>query len=321
MRGPTWKPEEIVYLEDAWDHTPIPAIAKKLGRSVDAVKEKAIKLGLGRHLHAGTMITFNQFCIAIGKGPMKREMLEWFRKLGLPIHQKRTYTRSYPMVDIDEFWKWAADHKDKLDFSRIEPGTFGKEPAWVKEARRIDTACMIKKTPWTKSDDRRLAQLLGEYRYTYDDLSRILQRTEGAIKRRIYDLALPQRPMRREIRPWTDEEVRQLVDMRVTGYGYEAIAEKLGRSALAVRGKYEHLQNPDYTKRLYRNNREAISGCFQRLQCSHFTKTVGCELKHTDCDTCPDFKRLMPDEKRRSGWVPHYSVSPAEIAKQRSLYT
>jgi hypothetical protein len=166
-----------------------------------------------------------------------------------------------------------------------------------------------------------LEQLLNEYRYTYDDLSRILQRTEGAIKRRIYDLALPQRPLRRETRPWTDEEGRQLVDMRVTGYGYEAIAEKLGRSALAVRGKYEHLQNPDYCARANRNSREALRDCFQRHQCCHFKSTVGCELRHTDCDTCTDFRRRQPDERKDTGWKPHYSVSPAQIALRRSMNT
>ena len=36
------------------------------------------------------------------------------------------------------------------------------------------------------------------------------------------------------------------------GYDWSQIAEKVGRTALATRGKYERLQNPDYMKRYNR---------------------------------------------------------------------
>lgn len=303
--GKKWTNEDIEALESYWGNISIPAIARKLGRSVEAVKEKAFRLGLRRHLHSGTMITFNQFCIAIGRGPMHKEILERFRKLGLPIHYKASIKTRFAMVDIDEFWTWAEKHKSVIDFSRIEPLTFGAEPDWVKEARAADFRKRdgIIKTPWTPTEDRRLKQMLEAYRYTYDDISRELRRTEGAVKRRIFDLGLPQRPMRRPIRPWTDEEVKQLCDMLAAGYGFEAIAQKLGRSALACRGKYEHVLNPGYFDRDKRNNREALRDCFQRFRCEHWHGTTGCELKHTDCDACLEFRRRDPDEDDDSGWV------------------
>ena len=53
---------------------------------------------------------------------------------------------------------------------------------------------------------------------------------------------------------WTESEVEVLCDMVEKGYSWEQIAEKLDRSALATRGKYERLMNPAYMKRYYRGN-------------------------------------------------------------------
>lgn len=40
------------------------------------------------------------------------------------------------------------------------------------------------------------------------------------------------------------------------GYDFTLIAEKLNRTALATRGKYERLQNPEYNKRYNRGQNE-----------------------------------------------------------------
>lgn len=40
------------------------------------------------------------------------------------------------------------------------------------------------------------------------------------------------------------------------GYDFALIAEKLNRTALATRGKYERLQNPEYNKRDNRGQNE-----------------------------------------------------------------
>ena len=55
-----------------------------------------------------------------------------------------------------------------------------------------------------------------------------------------------------ENRRWTEEEAVLLVKLRESGLGWLQISEKLGRSQLAVRGKYERLLNPDYMQRRYR---------------------------------------------------------------------
>lgn len=137
----------------------------------------------------------------------------------------------------------------------IEENILGKEPDWVKEARRISYISKMNKHPWTSSDDSKLKYMLSQYRYTYDDICRELNRTEGAIKRRINTLGLKQRPIRHYDKQWQDEEVEMLLTMKDAGYCFEEIGRKLKRSGSAVRGKYERLQHPEYCKRWYRKMR------------------------------------------------------------------
>lgn len=237
-----WSTSELTYLEEKWRVVSIPTIAKHLNRSVEAVKLKANRLDLGRHLHGGEYITFNQLCIALGK--YFSQIKARFIPRGLPIKHKKSVNKSFRIIYIKDFWEWAEKHKDLLEFSTFEVNALGEEPEWVKEKRRADFyAKRYIETPWTKEHDARLIYLLNAYRYGYREISVDLQRTEGAIKRRMINLKLKQRPIKAENHiPWTDNEVRTLVDLRSKGYGYEVIAERLGtRSALAVRGKVERM--------------------------------------------------------------------------------
>lgn len=138
----------------------------------------------------------------------------------------------------------------------MQPYCFGAEPDWVKVKRENDKKQSWQQvphnTPWTEYDDQKLRRMLKANRYTYTDLSRELRRSEGAVKRRITDLQIKEKPVRKKNKAWTEEEVELLLDMINQGFTYPQIAEKLERSAMAVRGKYERLQNPNYMRRYNR---------------------------------------------------------------------
>lgn len=220
----TWTPEEDAFLQDKWGTLSIPIIAKQLGRSVGAINNRRYHLGCGAHLENDHRVNHCRFQV----------------------------------VDLEEFWKWAEDHKDIMDFSRFEEYSLGKEPAWVKVKRRADFEKLQSQGAhnevWATTIDQKLKRMLSQHKYTYRDLSKELSRSEGAIKRRILDLGLKERPVRNKTRMWTEEEVETLCEMAEKGYDWEQIAEKLDRSALATRGKYERLMNPAYMKRYYRGN-------------------------------------------------------------------
>jgi hypothetical protein len=240
-----WTKEEITYLEERWGESPIPYIAKRLNRSVEAVKLKAARLGLGRHLHSGDYVTLNQLMKALGRRQVTGyDITSFVEKRGFPVREKTSYKRSYRVVYLDEFWEWAEKNRAFIDFSKVERGILGKEPPWVEDQRKADELyALYNRKPWTKKEDSILKTMLNAYRYSYRDISVRLRRTEGAIKRRILDLGLKQRPLKADTHnPWTEEEERKLIELYNKGYRPEVMAEFIERSALAIRGKIERMQ-------------------------------------------------------------------------------
>lgn len=254
-----WTPEEDAFLQDKWGTLSIPIIAKQLGRSVGAINNRRYRLGCGAHLENDHRVSLNQIIITLyGVKNMGTYATGRLLREGLPVHWHRVNHCRFQVVDLEEFWKWAEDHKDLLDFSRFEEYSLGKEPAWVKVKRRADFEKLQSQGAhnevWTTTIDQKLKRMLSQHKYTYRDLSKELSRSEGAIKRRILDLGLKERPVRNKTRMWTEEEVETLCEMAEKGYDWGQIADKLGRTALATRGKYERLLNPSYMKRYYRGS-------------------------------------------------------------------
>jgi len=255
-RGKAWTQSDLTTLSDMWGEKSIPHIAKTLGRSVNAVKIKAWKLGLGAHMESSPYIIFQQFATALGYPSSTGYLKMRLKRDGFPFVRKKVENNSFLMVDLDAFWKWAAKNKDKLNFANFELNALGAEPKWVAAKRTADwKAAQISKEPWTKHEDEKLQRMLEKRSYGYAGIAAELNRTEGAVKRRMCDLGLELRPIKAKPMPWTDDEVKTLQEMRGRGCGYEEIAAVLGRSALSCRGRVERLENPDYFKRDERRRR------------------------------------------------------------------
>lgn len=238
--GRSWSAEEIAYLEEKWGVTSIPAIAKKLNRSINSIKCKAQKLGLGRFYHQGEYVTLHQLIIAIGQKQNYSYLNERLERDGFPIKYKNMINDKVKVVYIEDFWKWTKDNQTKIDFSKFEENSLGPEESWVKDKRKLDKAKNreYKTTPWTIQEDRRLEQELNKYKYSYIELSKMFNRTEGAIQRRICDLGLKARPIKANNHiKWTNEEFKQLGEMIKARYNYERMSEVLGKSVKAIRGR------------------------------------------------------------------------------------
>ena len=173
--GKGWKAEELDYLQDNWGTVSITGIAKHLGRSVSSIKNKAVRLKLGRHIHSGVLLTLNQLRKAFGKNITYTIKHRWI-PAGLPVRYQKSITQRFAMIDIDEFWDWAKGNRDLVDFSSLPEGTLGCEPDWVKEARRMNYAERRKTSPWTVD-----------------------------VERRIRDLKITGKPVRREDKPWSED--------------------------------------------------------------------------------------------------------------------
>lgn len=195
-----WTAEEQEYLKEAWGRASIPAIAKKLGRTVEAVKIRASRLKLGAVLEAGDYVTLNQLMLTLTDNSQSYsyKMESWVKRRGLPIHMKLVLNCRWRVIYLDEFWEWAEQHRSFIDFSKLEPLALGKEPDWVAEQRRKDYQAfsLQRKDLWTADEDSKLRTLLKQQRYGYAELSKILHRSEGSIARRCRDLQLKDRPVR-----------------------------------------------------------------------------------------------------------------------------
>lgn len=238
MSNRRWTNDEITYLEENWGTVSIKAISKKLQRSEVAIISRARKLKLGSFVEAGDLISLGQLLKALGQGNCYWWVKKKFIDNGIPIIYKTITTKKVAKIGIDDFWKWAEKNKNILNFARFEKGALGKEPYWVDEKRKADLINPSKHNsnrPWTNSDDILLISKVRSCKYTYRDLAYEFNRTEAAIKRRLYDLNVPYRPVPLDNQiKWTDEENEKMVELYKNGYDTYAISRALNKTHLSI---------------------------------------------------------------------------------------
>lgn len=262
-RNRQWTVEEEERLEDLYGRVPIPSIAKRLNRSVNAILVKRARMGLGAFLENGDYITLHQLHRAVtgSKSGGGYVTTSWVEKRGLPVIYKQVGKCKFRVVNLADFWKWAERNKAFLDFSKMEENILGKEPAWVKAKRRADgLANVVKKVnPWTKEEDARLAGYIKEGKKTGKEIADLLQRTYGAVIRRCVTLGLG-RPKRisAHAHQWTGEEMQTAVGAVLDAVPYPVIAKEMEISEKAIRGMMYRLyktENQDKIRDIVRKER------------------------------------------------------------------
>lgn len=245
MGANNWTKQELDYLSSKWGSTSISTIAKNIGRSINAVKIKANRIGLIDQRLCGEYVSLNQLLIAV-KGTNAGGSyvnISWIKNRGLPIHKKKIVNKSIRVVVLREFWEWAEKNRSFIDFSKMEPLSLGEEPPWVEKQRKNDykSFAIQRKDKWSQEDDSRLILLLKQHKYGYSELSEILRRSAGAIQRRCLDLGLKERPVKAAnhgvTATWTEMDFAILADGIRKGESYYIISKKIGRSEKAIRGK------------------------------------------------------------------------------------
>lgn len=199
----TWSEEDTLYLEDNYGTLSIKTLSKNLGRTENSIIVRKNRLGLGSFLDNGDYISYSQLLMALfglDAQSAYRINKSW---LDFPVRYKRVHNDRFRIVHLEDFWEWAEQNKRKIDFSKVEENILGEEPEWAKKKRKIDFECRMKVSPWTKAEDLKLERMLLQKKYGYIDLSAAFNRTEDAIRRRIWDLALDVKPVRAKKRKWT----------------------------------------------------------------------------------------------------------------------
>lgn len=243
-RAPNWTKEEADYLQDKWGVISIRAIANHLEKSVNAVKLKAQRLGLGDPRMNFEGITICQLGKAIGRE--YSTLKTWMQRYGMPVKKKIFAQESRVLIiSYSDFWKWAEQYKELMNFAKMEPNILGAEPEWVKVKRKADQMKSQKTEQaiaWTPEEDQRLVQVLQTKNMTYPDVARLFDRSESAVRRRLRDLGVKLRPASLDNHiKYSPAEVERLLQMAEQGHSYETIGRELGKSALGIRGKLERM--------------------------------------------------------------------------------
>lgn len=238
----TWTKEEIEYLKEKWGNISLETLSKKLNRTESAVKQKAQKLGLAAFLKCGEYITFNEMYFAItGHNSHSYQMTSWVKNRNFPLKYKKVGKSKFRIVYLEEFWKWANKNQDFLDFSKFEPFSLGAEPEWVAKKRKMDKERAVQSQknniPWNNDDDNKLKHYLSMHKYTLLEVAKKLNRTTGAVLRRISTLGIRDRPVPENNHiKYTDDEKQQLLDLVMDDATYHKMAEILNKSERAIRG-------------------------------------------------------------------------------------
>lgn len=131
----SWTAEEEEKLSERWGSYTLDSLARQFGRTEYAVKRRAQKLKLGNRIYSADGVPLRTICELV-YGDSNAAKYKRLKKHKLPYFTVQTEKRTFYMVNIDKFWKWAKKHADVVDVTRIEPLILGKEPAWVRELRQ-----------------------------------------------------------------------------------------------------------------------------------------------------------------------------------------
>lgn len=171
-------------------------IAKQIGRTPNGVERRLERLGiLNKHAETGTY-SANELASIIGTDA--KTVIKWIKERGLSAQQgsyfrQWAYEKRTPIANethkpwfivADDFWKWAENNKQRLNFSRFEHGDFINEPPWVEEERKKRVKLPKTKTLWTEEEDA-LAWKLYYTGHTQKEIAQILKRSLNGVEKRI----------------------------------------------------------------------------------------------------------------------------------------
>ncbi|MDU5010650.1 MAG: hypothetical protein E6257_00830 [Clostridium botulinum] len=239
-RNSIWTEEEEEYLQRRYGKTTLKRIAKKLGRSENAIEIKAGRLGLSSALEATGELTAAEIA-KVFKIDAHVVVDKWIKNKGLKAQYKAVRCkRKFWRIKTEDFWKWAKDNKEIINFSKLERNILGKEPSWVEIERKKDFRERPKREYklWNELEDRKLKNLWKTSR-SLKELAELLDRSSSSVRNRATKLEL--KPCRKVNIPWTDEEVNTVIRMKKDGALDREIAWELGRSTENISWKRKEL--------------------------------------------------------------------------------
>lgn len=241
-RRTPWTRDEDNTLEEYWGTLTEQGIAKMVGRTTGAVRQRAGDLGLGPARDNGSnYILFRHLIQVIYNYPdetlggQTRSKRDAWTKKGLPIYARNTSAnKSHWVIDPEKWWRWAETHQGILDFSAFEPLALGPEPDWVPAKRRHDIAMRDKvgrsigNAPWSQREIDKLKDYANTRKYCADEIGGMIGRTASAVRNMASKLGLTHLLQVRERIDWDEVRLNKLATLIHEEGSWVSIAGKMG---------------------------------------------------------------------------------------------
>ncbi|WP_017756815.1 helix-turn-helix domain-containing protein [Calidifontibacillus oryziterrae] len=180
-----WDVADIDYLKEYIGSQKITMIAESMGRSYESVRVKMNRLGMSNTKAQTGLLTIGELAklLKVERNTVKG----WVERHGLSCVKKITRrSKAFYLINPKDFWKWAEKHKDKVQFSNIEPRVIIPEPAWVEDERQKDQFVCKKRVYkyWTTMEDRLLLELRNNKNLSFAEIGQKMNRSSVSVARR-----------------------------------------------------------------------------------------------------------------------------------------
>ncbi|MDE3840240.1 DNA-binding protein [Bacillus methanolicus] len=178
--------KELCYIEDNLGRQSLKSIAKKLGRQPKSLEITLIrKRGTSNTKVSTGMITAGELAKTLQID--RNTVVGWIKRHGLPFSQRVTrYKKKFTFIDIEEFWKWAYENKERIDFSKLASNSLPPEPDWVKEERKRKKNVRNYRS-WTTREEKQLIELAASGK-SIQEIASILNRSTLSVEKKYYRL-------------------------------------------------------------------------------------------------------------------------------------
>lgn len=239
-----WTEEEIIFLKEKWGNNSINFIAKKVKHSVNAVKIKAYRLGLGPAVLNTDLLLVSDIVEMLGVS-RDRICTTWCNLCLKLKRHKISDKKSYYYIKEKDLIEFLKANQNQWDSRNLELYTFGYEEEWLVEKRNQDR----KTNPlwyrrWTIKEKNHAMELLKSGK-NYDEIAARTNRTVQAVSYMLRSEGYSYRLNRY----WKGQELKFLKD-NFEIMKYSDIADSLGRTTKAVSAKAEEM---GYQKRYISN--------------------------------------------------------------------
>ena len=184
-----WTDEEKEYLCENWGEKDLNVIAKKLKRTIPAIKHMVRELELPSAQDASTYLTQREVARIMGVTNKKLAYWEQKRKIISFKSIKLCGKMTYKVIQLDKLLDVLKQHQDIWDANKVELYAFGEEPLWLQEKRKSDATKVYgnNNESWTAAQDMQLHSLWRR-KVPQKEMAEALEKTPRAIRHRICKL-------------------------------------------------------------------------------------------------------------------------------------